>query len=216
MKIRAPLLSMGAFGQIGKAFVMAAWRGVIYARQYVTPSNPNSTAQQATRKPFRLFSDFWKYFGPVAQAPWDAFATGKKFTGRNSFIGKNVELNRGEANLNNFLGSPGARGGPAAPQISAATGGAAGEIDVTFVYPTLPTGWSVNRILAYAFPNQAPDALFVGPIVEDAEDQPATEVVLAGLGSGVACQVVGYVEYLRPDGLLAYSVGVTDQATSGA
>jgi len=215
-KLTGTLFSLGGRGQLAKALVYAGWRGIAYVRQYVTPSNPDSAGQQATRKPFRLMSDFWKYFGPLAQSPWDAFATGKKFTGRNAFIGENVSVLRGETDMDLFTGSPGARGGPAAAQISAATGGASGEIDVTFVYPTLPTGWAVANVIAYAFPAQNPTALFVGPIIEDSDAAPATSVTLTGLPAATACEVVGFIEYTRPDGGLAYSVGVTDQATSGA
>lgn len=44
-KVTGPLMSMSASGQVGKAIVFAAWKGVNYVRQYVIPSNPESEDQ---------------------------------------------------------------------------------------------------------------------------------------------------------------------------
>ena len=48
-KLKAPLLSLGASGAIGKAIVYANWKGLDIAREYVTPTNPNTTPQQTQR-----------------------------------------------------------------------------------------------------------------------------------------------------------------------
>ncbi len=48
-KLKAPLLSLGASGQIGKSIVFFPWKGLNAAREYVIPSNPNTTAQQTQR-----------------------------------------------------------------------------------------------------------------------------------------------------------------------
>src|SRR5215467_10281648 len=45
----SPLLSLGASGSIGKSIVFGTWKGLSYARQYVVPQNPKTTAQTATR-----------------------------------------------------------------------------------------------------------------------------------------------------------------------
>ncbi|MBA7534040.1 hypothetical protein ES705_26286 [subsurface metagenome] len=48
-KLKAPLLSLGASGQLGKAIVYFPWKGLDLAREYVVPSNPRTTAQNTQR-----------------------------------------------------------------------------------------------------------------------------------------------------------------------
>lgn len=48
-KLKAPLLSLGASGAIGKAIVFFPWKGLNVAREYVIPANPNTTPQQTQR-----------------------------------------------------------------------------------------------------------------------------------------------------------------------
>jgi len=48
-KLKAPLLSLGASGAIGKALVFFNWKGLDVAREYVVPANPKSTAQNTQR-----------------------------------------------------------------------------------------------------------------------------------------------------------------------
>lgn len=48
-KLKAPLLSLGAAGAIGKALVFFPWKGIDCVREYVIPSNPKTTAQQTHR-----------------------------------------------------------------------------------------------------------------------------------------------------------------------
>lgn len=48
-KLKAPLLSLGAAGQLGKSLVFFGWKGIDAVREYVIPSNPKSTLQVAQR-----------------------------------------------------------------------------------------------------------------------------------------------------------------------
>ena len=48
-KLKAPLLSLGASGAIGKALVFFPWKGIDAVREYVIPSNPKTTLQNAQR-----------------------------------------------------------------------------------------------------------------------------------------------------------------------
>lgn len=48
-KLKAPLMSFGASGQIAKAVVYFPWKGVNAAREYVVPFNPKSQAQRDQR-----------------------------------------------------------------------------------------------------------------------------------------------------------------------
>lgn len=48
-KLKAPLLSLGAAGAIGKSIVFFPWKGIDCAREYVVPSNPKTSAQNTQR-----------------------------------------------------------------------------------------------------------------------------------------------------------------------
>ena len=48
-KLKAPLLSLGAAGQIGKTMVFFGWKGINAVREYVIPANPK-TALQTTQR----------------------------------------------------------------------------------------------------------------------------------------------------------------------
>jgi len=48
-KLKAPLMSLGASGQIGKAIVYFNWKGLDVAREYVTPANPQTDPQNTQR-----------------------------------------------------------------------------------------------------------------------------------------------------------------------
>lgn len=215
-KVRAPLLSFGGSGQIGKSLVFGSIRGVDYSREYVIPANPQTAEQTETRNVFAMLTGLWKYLGTLALAPWTAFAKGKKFQNRNAFIGRNVSSLRGDANMNNYIGSPGANGGPPMSSFVAATGVGSGNVKGTFILPAAPTGWTATKVIVVAFPNQDPFDPFGGVIGEDSEVPPTLVVTVGGMGSAVACQVIGFVEWTKPDTTLAYSVGITGQATSAA
>src|SRR5690606_27546113 len=86
-KTTAPLLSFDASGTLAKTVVYSRWRGISYARRHVIPANPRTIPQQFNRLAFATLREMWKVAPPAAQAPWDAFATGRPFTGMNAFIG---------------------------------------------------------------------------------------------------------------------------------
>ncbi|MBA7538534.1 hypothetical protein ES705_37832 [subsurface metagenome] len=48
-KLKAPLLSLGASGAIGKTIVYFGWKGLDCAREYVVPSNPKTEPQNTQR-----------------------------------------------------------------------------------------------------------------------------------------------------------------------
>lgn len=214
-KVTAPFLSLSARGTLGKTLVASRWRGIPYFRQHVIPANPKTAGQVSTRNVFALTILMWKLMGTVARSAFDLFASGRPFTGSNAFTGQNIEVMRGDANMNDFIGSPGAKGGLAMVSAIASTGAGSGDVDMTITEPALPTGWSIVEAQAIAFPDQDPETLFIGPIVEGTDVATPFVITLGGLGSAVACQVIGWIKYLKPNGDNAYSVGITDQATSG-
>ena len=48
-KLKAPLMSLGASGALGKALVFFGWKGLDVVREYVIPANPKTTAQNTQR-----------------------------------------------------------------------------------------------------------------------------------------------------------------------
>jgi len=48
-KLKAPLMSLGASGQLGKALVFFGWKGLNVVRQHIVPTNPNTQAQKDQR-----------------------------------------------------------------------------------------------------------------------------------------------------------------------
>lgn len=210
-KVTAPLLSMGARGQIGGSMVLAKWRGIDYARQYVKPANPQTEAQQANRKRFALLREMHKLAPGTLRDPWDAFAKGRPFTGVNKFVGENVRVLKGETDMALFIASPGAAGGVPPQAVAGADGANPGEVTVTItVSDQLPTGWTVDSVAAVAFPNQDPAGFFTGPLVAGTAEAPADEVTLAGLPAAGEVVVAGWVVYTKPDGSKAYSVSLSD------
>ena len=211
-KLTGPLFSFTALGTIAKAITYSRWKGVGYARQRVIPANPNSLDQQETRNTFKMLSGLWKVMQALAQAPWNANATGRPYTGRNRFMGDNLEVLRGDANMDAFLGSPGALAGPATPPISAAFAGV--SITVTMTAPTLPDGWTITQAEAICFPDQDPALIFGGPIFEasDATDPYAPVLDITDGPTGIY-QVAAWFKFLRDDGRVAYGLSDLDQAT---
>jgi hypothetical protein len=216
-KLTGPLLSFGADGQIGKAMVTAKWRGISYARQYVKPANPRTTAQQNNRTRFALFREMWKLAPAEVRAPFDAFATGRPFLGFNAFVGENNRLTNGETDLQAMLMSPGARGGLPPAAVTAATGTSTGEIDVTITPPTaLPDGWTVSECAAAAVVDQDPIGIFSGPFVADTDNTDPYVITLGGFAASDACVGYGWVVYEKPNGDLAYSASLSATATAAS
>jgi len=218
-KVKAPILSIGARGQIGKSQVYATWRGVPYARQHVVPRNPNTVAQQGVRGTFGSLQDLWKRMGSVSRAPWSAYAVGKPLTARNAISSANVKALNGQASNDAFVGSPGSGGGVAPTAVSAAGGASAGDIDVTVTAPPAPTGWTLTAADAFAIEEQDPKLIVPNPIAEGENTAPTvdgdTVVSLTGLTSGTTYVVMGWLKWQKADGSIAYgaSLGTTIAAT---
>ena len=207
-KVTAPLLSFGASGTIAKVQTYASWRGVPYARKHVIPANPKSTAQTLTRDIFANLNTRWKQGGPLMRAPWDRFAVGQKFVGRNSYMGKNLALTRGEADLDLYLGSPGAKGGLPATSMVLTTVASLG-LEAVIVAPTPPTGWTLTSAIITAMVDQTPEAT-VADIIQEVEDVSAPfSCDLTGL-TATTYQVQGWLKWAKPDSSVAYGASISD------
>jgi hypothetical protein len=215
-KTIAPLLSFDAGGQVGKTVVYSKWRGVKYARRYTIPANPRTVAQQSNRLAFAVLREMFKLLPAGGRAPWTAFATGRAFTDMNAFVGENRRAINTQADMSDFIGSPGARGGLPAGGFSADTGAAAGEIDVTFVAPEVPVDWTLTGYAVLAFVNAAPQDRFPGPFAYAAIASPTLDDTLSGLTAGEEYVVSGWTIWTKPDGKTAYGPSLVTTATAGA
>jgi hypothetical protein len=209
-KVKAPALSMGGGGQIGKTMVYGTWRGVPYVRQYVVPANPKSAGQQQTRGAFAWATSTWKSAGPVFKAAWTEFARGKALTDRNAFIGANTKALRGKSDLKDIVYSPGAGGG--IQPVSATFTGAAGKVTMNVALPAAPTGWSISALNGFAVKQGDPMTLGMSTINEKTAAAPATTLDITGLAAGIyVCGAM--LVWTKPDSSMAYSIAITGTAT---
>lgn len=65
-KVTAPLMSMDASGKFGGALVFGKWKGRPTVRKLVTPSNPQSVDQVATRNALAVLANGQKFANATA------------------------------------------------------------------------------------------------------------------------------------------------------
>jgi hypothetical protein len=210
-KVTAPLLGFNAAGQIGKTAVFGKWRGIQYARQHVIPANPNSAGQQLTRSLFTWLSNVFKVMPADAQAPWTANAAGRAYTNRNKFMGLNTKNMRGDTDLANFTGSPGAGGGLAAAAFTPSAG--SGQITCVVTPPTLPTGWTLTKAVMIAISAQNPQTDTDYDTYIDTVTVSPWEPTITGLSAG-DYQVSYWLEMTDASGNTVYGPS-TDAAVTG-
>lgn len=210
-KPTGPLLSLGASGTIAGTLTYSKWKGRPYIRQRVIPANPQTVEQSKTRNAFTWASDAWKNFPTLGRAPWDRFAQGQVLSGRNAFIGKNTAALRAVAVIDDWIGSPGAKGGLAPESILITPG--VGTLTIDFTNPTPPTGWTLDSAIATALPAQDPqtEPFALGPTDEDAVTQ--NQIVFAGLDNTVLYTVSAWLQWSKPDTSIAYGASVNAQDT---
>lgn len=75
-KVKGPLMSMRASGQLGKTLVFSRWKGEPTVRQHVVPANPNTGGQQAVRNNFKAGVLEWHTAGynAIDRTAWNTFA----------------------------------------------------------------------------------------------------------------------------------------------
>lgn len=209
-KVTAPLLSFGARGQVAKTLVSGKWKGVPYMRQYVIPSNPNSTAQQQTRTAFSYINGVYKFGSTYLTAPWIAFVKGKPLIPRNAMLSTNIPLLRLAADNSAFEISPGANGGIAPDSI--ATADAGGQVaTVTLGVPDVPADWTITDSVAVLLPKDAVSAITDYTTYADhSADASGVVSVTAVAGDFVAS---GYFVMTKPDGTTAYGASKTTTVT---
>ncbi len=207
-KITGPLLSFGAAGSLGGVMTFAQWRGQPYARTLVIPANPQTTAQTLTRDIFANMNTRWKTGGPLLRAPWNRFAVGQRPVGRNTYMGKNLKAMRGEADMDLYIGSPGAKGGLPASTLILASVASLG-IEATITAPTPPTGWSLTSGIATCFIDQTPEAVVADVVQEGEQVAIPGDVDFTGL-TATTYQVQAWLKWEKTDLSVAYGASISD------
>jgi len=148
---------------------------------------------------------------PLTLAAWDAAAVGQKFIGRNLFIKKNLPGLRSASVLTDMIMSPGSLGGLPPESVSAANG--VGQTVVTITAPSsVPDGWTVNKGVAVAIKDADPQSSTVYSTYEQSDSATPFTPTITGLAAGTY-RVFGWLVWNRPDGKLAYSPSIEDDAT---
>lgn len=89
---QGPLMSIGASGKFAGTLVYSTWKGRPTVRQLVTPSNPKSAGQVATRAMFKFLAQNWAALSPTDQASWQALADATTVSPFNAYVSYNMNL----------------------------------------------------------------------------------------------------------------------------
>ena len=100
-KVNAPLMSLDARGQVGKAIVFSIWKGINYVRGYTVPKIGTDSTQVDIREIYHDASIAWKDSDTVGAIAIDAAyklayntaAAGTPMSGFNLFMRQVVALN---------------------------------------------------------------------------------------------------------------------------
>lgn len=98
VKIRGPMMSLGASGSLADAVTFSIWKGRPYVRERVIPSNPQSGAQVGLRAMFSFLSKAWDALDAGDKASFQDLADQLVASPFNAYIA--VNLHR----WTNFLG----------------------------------------------------------------------------------------------------------------
>lgn len=215
----APLFGFDGAGQLGRSLVYSRWRGVNYTRRYVIPANPRTTRQVAVRDAFQMLGDIWKFSSVWMTDPWNLFATGQKFTGKNAFMSANIGRYKLQApayapvtSIAGLIVSPGARGGM--PPTAVVPTPSTASVSFAVSLPAVPPGWSIVNSVAIVIPDQAPSDPFPGAIFTNEEESTPETNVVSGLTTETDYVSGVFLTWERPDGGPAYSVSLADTFTT--
>jgi len=170
--VSAPLLSLGASGQLGGAIVYSSWKGRPVVRQLVTPSNPKSPKQIARRSMMRFLSQYWALMSGTNQASWQSLAKSTNIAPVNAYTGFDQRLwtqfSPPTVELNHAAGTP------CTTAVVTGTGGV-GQASLSVALGTLNDNWG---IAIFAKLGAAPTGIFTEVIfIDQALVTPALSVI---------------------------------------
>lgn len=184
--------------------VFSKWRGINYVRSRVTPSNPNTQAQQDVRNSLARCVDMWQGMQATFTAAWDYVASGKSYSGYNRMVSENRAVEEAQTGI---TGSP-TTDVTSLSVFTAATGTSTKEIDVTFTPTTVPAG---KKLQVFARVDSASgDKNVVTETFEIAAAQTSPQV----LTMGVAAENYTLHGALSDDTLVRAGASISDTAVS--
>jgi len=210
-RLTAPLLSFGASGALAKALVFASWKGIPYARTYVIPANPKSTAQQEVRGCFSTLNEMWKRMPQLARDPWQAAVRGLPLTDRNRHIQANVAVLKDQSDLTNLVMSVAT--GQAIPPTDCTFTPGVGLITLVGVAPTSPVGYTLTSLVAAVCKDGDPSPVLTVTTLAGEDPSAPYSIEITGLDT-VLYQCGIWAKWTRDtDSKIFYSTAVRDTAT---
>lgn len=215
MKVTYGAIVQRASGKFGGT-VHSNWKGVDVVRRFAKPSNPSTTDQEHVRNAFRYLTASFLLQTTDLRGSWDSYVTGKPLINRNAWLGKNVPLVQGDANINSLLATPG--DSSTLPPLSIIATPGSNQLSVDIEEPPLPAGWTIARAVAVACEDWNPGSS-TPPDPNQlrwAEASDATSPYTCVLTSLVGSQlyyVAGFLVWNAPTGELRYSASIATTAT---
>lgn len=92
-KVRGPLYSISASGQIAQAMVFAHWKGIPWVREQFIPQNPRTAGQVAQRLIFSQGVERWHTLSDAQKILWQTGIERKGYTmsGFNYFMSEYIK-----------------------------------------------------------------------------------------------------------------------------
>jgi hypothetical protein len=192
----------------GKAagVVAASWKGRMYIRKLVIPSNPQSDAQDVVRESMARCMTLWRSLSATIKAFLTTYGTRYQMSGWNVYASKNRKLEETEVShkvvpdnslvqaLNTFAAATGA--------------GAAGTLELTWA-STVITGYTKVAVIA----RKATVDHYVGELLTTLES--AHTYVFTGLTPGASYNVTAWLYRPASAGVTA-DMGTTASGTANA
>lgn len=90
-RVKAPLFSLDASGQVGQSIVFSKWKGQNYVRQQFTPQNPNTAGQVTQRGYFSTSVTGWQALTAPQKQAWEDAAAGTGISGFNLYMRRSID-----------------------------------------------------------------------------------------------------------------------------
>lgn len=136
-------------GKIGN-IVTAKWKGINYAREMVTPANPNTQAQQTIRNLFTAIVFIGRaIFSSFVMTYWNPLVAGKNNTGWAKFVGVNIKGCQSLTDLQNLKMATGDLEGVSNPLIGLDLPN--NTVEITFSLDTVGNGQLSDEVFAFCY-----------------------------------------------------------------
>lgn len=184
--------------------VFSKWRGINYVRSRVTPSNPNTQAQQDVRNSLARCVDMWQGLSAVWKAGWAYVASGKSYSGYNRMVSEN----RAKEEAQNAITASPATDVASLTAFAADTGTATKEIDLVFTPSPVTTGQKLQVFARET--SEVADKVVVSETFEIAGGQTSPQTITMAKANE------DYVLHgcLSSDSLARTGASISDSATS--